>query len=170
MYFAKFYFKAVECNHFNGLKKKRGEKEKGRNNLGALQWTRYTSPACSSQRHLRKRSDRIMLLSRKFWTSWFSRCIWHKYSSRFPSNLLTFEVFAEVKCPSLKRADSAVSVAGDAGSWATFLPGNLAWSPARQGLAAPAKRCAQCSSRAASDPCRWAPLGHSSRAEPLQGY
>lgn len=80
-----------------------------------------------------------------------------------------FKVFTEVKCPGLRQADSAVSVAGGAGSQATFLPGNLAWPPARQDFAAPVKRCAQRNSRTASDPCRWAPLSHSSGANHAKG-
>lgn len=80
------------------------------------------------------------------------------------------KVFTEVKCAGLRRADSAVSVAGGAGSWDTFLPGNLAWPPARQDFAAHVKRCAQRNSHTASDLCRWAPLSHFSGAEPCQRY
>lgn len=81
-----------------------------------------------------------------------------------------FKVFIEVKCPVLKQADSTANVTGGAGSQATFLSGNLAWPPARKDFAAPVKQCAPCNSHTASDPCRWATLIHSSRAEPCQRY
>lgn len=81
-----------------------------------------------------------------------------------------FKVFIEVKCPVLKQADSTANVTGGAGSQATFLSGNLAWPPARKDFAAPVKQCALCNSHTASDPCRWATLIHSSRAELCQRY
>lgn len=69
-----------------------------------------------------------------------------------------------------EAADSTANVTREAGSWATFLPGNLAWLPARKDFAAPVKQCALCNSYTVSAPCRWATLTHSGRAEPCQRY